>query len=82
MKQLMILAAVVAAGILMTTGCCSTCGKKDGTCTKPTAAASCTNNTFAADFRLACSGSCTNQFNAYLAACPSECTNKPSGGKS
>ena len=81
MKQLMILAAVVAAGILMTTGCCSTCGKKDGACAKPTAATGCTN-TLAADFRLACSGSCTNQFNAYLAACPSECTNKPSGGKS
>ena len=70
MKQLMILAAVLAAGILMTAGCCSTCDKKPAACTKPTAAAGCTNKTFAADFHLACAGSCTNKFTAYLAACP------------
>ena len=34
MKSLMILAAVCAAGFLMTTGC-ATCCKKDGTCAKP-----------------------------------------------
>ena len=35
---MMILAAVFAAGILLTTGCSSTCCHKDGTCAKPAAA--------------------------------------------
>lgn len=39
MKTMMILAAVFAAGILMTTGCSSTCCKNEGACTKPAASA-------------------------------------------
>ena len=34
MKTIMMLAMVAVAAILMSTGC-STCCKKDGTCTKP-----------------------------------------------
>ena len=35
MKSMLILTAVFAAGILMTTGCSSTSCHKEGTCTKP-----------------------------------------------
>jgi len=65
MKTLMILAAVVAAGVLATTGC-SSCCKKDGTCTKPAAAVTCTNHF------VAFGAGCTNQLD--LACGP--CTNK------
>ena len=49
MKSMMILAAVFAAGILMNTGCCSTCGHKDmaamkcdgGCCKDPATCAKC-----------------------------------------
>jgi hypothetical protein len=40
MKNLMLLAAVAAVSLLMTTGCgtCSHCSKKDASCGKPAAA--------------------------------------------
>ena len=78
MKTLFALAAVIVTGVLLATGCSTSC--KNGVCTKPAAAISCTNS-FGADL-AACPG-CTNKFNAGLACtnnlslnlCPG-CTNK------
>jgi hypothetical protein len=87
MNKLMIMAAVAAVGLWMTTGC-STCCKKDTTCTKPTASVTCTN-TISADF-MACGGGCTNKMfaegctnklNADFIACGGGCTNKLTDAK-
>ena len=68
------MAAVLAVAALMTTGY-STGGQTDGTSTKFTAAASCTND-FTADLLLACPKDCTNKLNAVIAECGKSCTNK------
>lgn len=67
----MILPAVIATGALLTTGC-STCCKKDGSCSKPMTKASCTN-AFGSELVMgimACTNqvSCTNAVNADLVA--------------
>jgi hypothetical protein len=73
MKKLMILAAMVLTGTLLMTGC-STCCKKDDSCTKPAASLSCTNHV---TFDLAeCAKGCTNKLTLDLAECPKGCTNK------
>ncbi len=88
MKNLLALAVAVVAAALLSTGCCSTCCKKDGATAKPTASA-CTNTVTGFTFAtLACTNQfaeCTNQFSAAectntltsdLLACPGVCTNK------
>ena len=66
MKSMMILAAVFAAGMLMTTGC-STCCHKDKSCTKPA---------------MACDGSCCKDGAACAKCCKdaagcAKCCKKP-----
>ena len=83
MKTLFALAAVIATGVLLATGCSTCC--KNGVCTKPTAALSCTNS-LGADLAAcpgctnklsvaACPG-CTNKLTLDLVVCPKDCTNK------
>ena len=92
MKILFALAAVIATGVLLTTGCSTCC--KDGSCAKPTASlcpgdgSGCTNKLIldlascpgcpsgTNKLNLASCPGCTNKLALDFAACPKDCTNK------